>query len=655
MPQTDRASALNPEVLFGIRTLGAPVFDPAGEHLLLTETFFAPDENRQKSRILRLGLAGGAAQPLTYGPGDTRPAYAPDGSAIAFLRRQEGPAQLFAMPAGGGEARALTDLSYGVGDFAWLTPQTIALSMPLRDGRLRCGKPQESEDPYERFTAGVRRVRTLYHKLDGEGFLPETRRALGLLSVADGRVEILQSGEWDCLQPQASPDGGKIAFLSYRRPDQERKPGLLDLYVYDLRLRHARRLTDGRLGILALAFAADGDAIYFAADDPVDLGYGQTRLYCWSEGEGVRCLTRTLDRSLGDQSGTDLPAPGELRLVPTEEGVLAQVSDRGRVGIYRLGDGTFEPVVGGDRVIYAFAHHPAAGVAVAYADFTAASRVGLWRDGSERLLAQADLPQELAAALQVPEHFTARAVDGPEIDCWLLLPDGEASGVPLVLEVHGGPMSMYGLRLHLEFQLLRAAGHAVLFTNPRGSQGYGEAFCNAIVGRWGDKDYRDCLAGLDEALRRFPRISPHRLGIAGGSYGGFMVNWAISHSRRFRAAVTMRSVVNRMSAMGTSDVGFERVPQYGPLWWEDPAPYLEQSPLTYASAIRTPLLIEHQEQDMRLPIEQGEQLFTALRLLGRTVEMLRYPGESHGMSRGGKPWHRVHRYRAILDWFTRYA
>ena len=194
----------------------------------------------------------------------------------------------------------------------------------------------------------------------------------------------------------------------------------------------------------------------------------------------------------------------------------------------------------------------------------------------------------------------------------------------------------------------------MLFTNPRGSQGYGEAFCNAIVGRWGDKDFKDVMAAIDEALIRFPQLSPLRLGIAGGSYGGFMVNWAISHSRRFRAAVTMRSVVNRMSAMGSSDVGFERVPQYGPLWWEDPSPYLQQSPLTYASEIRTPLLIEHQEQDMRLPIEQGEQLFTALRLLGRTVEMLRYPGESHGMSRTGKPWHRVHRYRAILDWFNRY-
>ncbi len=654
MDDMDRSASLDPKVLLGVRNLGSPVFDPSGGSLLLTETYFAPDENRQKSRILRLDLASGRSAPLTAGPSDLRPTFSPDGAEIAFLRRREGPAQLYLMPTGGGEPRPLTDLSYGVAEFAWLTPGRIVLSLPLKDGRLRTGKPQESDDPYIRFNAGVRRIKSLYHKLDGEGFLPDTRRALGLLDVADGRIEILQSGDYDCLQPEVAPGGTAIAFLSYRRPDAERRPGLLDIYLYDLRLRTARRLTDGRLAIAALAFSEDGQAIYFAAEDPVDLGYGQTRLYVWREGEGVRCISRTLDRSLGDQSGTDLPAPGEMRLIARQGGVYAQVSDEGRVGVWHLADGCLRPVVAGDRVVYAFDHHAEAGFAIAWADFREASAISLVAGTEERTLCRGSLPEELTAAIRAPEHFRARDEEGPDIDCWLLLPDGAQGSVPLVVEVHGGPMSMYGMRLHLEFQLLRAAGFAVLFTNPRGSQGYGEAFCNAIVGRWGEKDYRDVMAGIDEALRRYPRLAPMRVGIAGGSYGGFMVNWAISHSTRFRAAVTMRSVVNRMSAMGTSDMGFERVPQYGPLWWEDPGPYLQQSPLTYASEIRTPLLIEHEEQDMRLPIEQGEQLFTALRLLGRTVEMLRYPDESHGMSRTGKPWHRIHRYRAILDWFNRY-
>ena len=654
MNNLERSGALDPQVLMGIRAIGQPVFDPAGRSLLVTESFFVPDENRQKSRILRLDIVSGDTRPMTSGPSDQHPLFSPDGRMIAFLRRTDGPAQLWLMPSDGGEPRVLTDLTYGVSDFAWLGPDRLVLSVPLKDERLRSGKRPESDDAYIRFNQDVRRIKSLYHKLDGEGFLPDTRKALALMDLAEGRIDILQSGAFDCQDPVVSPDGTKIAFLSYRRPDAERRPGLEDVYLYDLGLRTARRLTDGRLGVMAHTFAEDGGTIYFAADDPIDLGYGHTRLYAWSEGEGVRCLSRALDRSLGDQSGTDLGAPGGMRLVAHGGSVYAQVSDEGRVGIWQLGDGGLRPLVTGERVIYAFDHHPEVGFAIAYADFDEVSAIALAQAGEERLLAAGSLPEDLRKSVRRPEHFLARAEGGPKIDCWLLMPDGEEVGVPLVVEVHGGPMGMYGMRLHLEFQLLRAAGYAVLFTNPRGSQGYGEGFCSAIVGRWGDKDYRDVMAALDEALRRYPRLSPLRLGIAGGSYGGFMVNWAISHTRRFRAAVTMRSVVNRMSAMGTSDTGFERVPQYGPLWWEDPVPYLQQSPLTYASEIRTPLLIEHQEQDMRLPIEQGEQLFTVLRLLGRTVEMLRYPGESHGMSRSGKPWHRVHRYRAILDWFNRY-
>ncbi|XAQ48450.1 prolyl oligopeptidase family serine peptidase [Sulfobacillus thermotolerans] len=161
---------------------------------------------------------------------------------------------------------------------------------------------------------------------------------------------------------------------------------------------------------------------------------------------------------------------------------------------------------------------------------------------------------------------------------------------------------MYGHRFNFELQWLRAQGYAVIFGNPRGSLGYGQAYCRSIVGEWGDKDYADVMAIIDAAIAHpyASVIDAGRLGILGGSYGGFMVNWVISHTNRFRCAVTMRSVVNRFSAMGTSDLGWLRVPQYGDKpWWEDPAPYWQQSPLRYASQIDTPLLIEHQLNDFR--------------------------------------------------------
>lgn len=242
----------------------------------------------------------------------------------------------------------------------------------------------------------------------------------------------------------------------------------------------------------------------------------------------------------------------------------------------------------------------------------------------------------------------------PRGHTWCLRPEG-AGPHPTVLEIHGGPMAMYGYRYFHEFQCLVQAGYAVVYTNPRGSQGYGQRFCDAIVGQWGDKDYRDVMAGLDAALSTWTNLDGEHLGTAGGSYGGFMVNWIVSHSQRFQAAVTMRSVVNRFSAMGSSDMGWLRVPQYGTKpWWEEPEPYWQQSPLKYASDIHTPLLIEHQEKDFRLPVEQGEQLYSALKHLGRPVEMVLYPDESHGMSRTGKPWHRVHRLETIIAWFDRF-
>ncbi len=639
-----------------IRLIGAPVFSPDGGRILVTEQWLDPKENRQKTRLLLTDPATGETRPFTQGPSDRAPAWSPDGAQVAFLRGADGGAQVFLMAANGGEPRQATRLRHGVAAFRWAPDAlSLILSAPLMEGRIEEGEPPEPAGDFEKYTAGVRRVTRLYHKLDGEGFFDGTRRALLRLDARTGALEVLESGDFDCLEPDVSPDGKLVAYTSRRLPDPDRFPGVHDVYILPLAGGAARCLTEGRLGAQGPTFSPDGEQIYFTAADPDDLGYGHTRLYRTSLAGGVEALSDTFDRTLEDASGSDLVPPSRAPIVVTEDGVYTLGSSEGRVHVYRRdARGGFSPEVQGDRCIYAYDYHPAQGFAIAYSDFSTPSALALASSAGERLLAVGEMQEEVRAAFTQPEHFLAYAAGGPAVDCWLLLPDAPKEKVPLVLEVHGGPMAMYGMRANFEFQVLRAQGFAVLFTNPRGSQGYAHDFCSAILGRWGDKDYQDVLAALDAALRRFPQLDPLRLGIAGGSYGGFIVNWAIGHTDRFRAAVTMRSVVNRMSAMGTSDVGFERVPQYGSLWWEDPEPYLQQSPIRYASNIRTPLLIEHEEQDLRLPIEQDEQLFTVLKYLGRTVEMLRYPGESHGMSRGGKPWHRVHRLWAIADWFNRY-
>ena len=217
-------------------------------------------------------------------------------------------------------------------------------------------------------------------------------------------------------------------------------------------------------------------------------------------------------------------------------------------------------------------------------------------------------------------------------------------------------MLMYGHGFSFEFQLLAAAGYAVVYANPRGSQGYGEAHCTAIYERWGDLDAADVLAALDAALAAEPRLARDRIAVAGGSYGGYLATWLVAHTERFKAGVIGRPVIDWRSMVASGDGGPDLMARAGGVPpWRDDAWYREQSPITYVDRITTPLLIEHGEEDLRCPIGQSEALFTAMKWLGKApVALVRYPREFHAMARTGEPWHRVHRLWSIREWLDRY-
>jgi dipeptidyl aminopeptidase/acylaminoacyl peptidase len=278
--------------------------------------------------------------------------------------------------------------------------------------------------------------------------------------------------------------------------------------------------------------------------------------------------------------------------------------------------------------------------------------------GGERPLTDWNRDWKREVALSRPERFRFERA-GMTVDAWIMKPFGFEAGkrYPLLLNVHGGPHAQYGYPFLDEFHVQAGAGYAVLYTNPRGSQGYGEAFTRAVVGDWGGGDVADVQAGLDEALRRYEWIDPSRLGLLGGSYGGFMTSWIVGHSTRFRAACSERAVNSHVTMFGSSDIGhlFNVGELGGILPWENMAKYLERSPLTHAKDITTPLLIIHSEDDLRCPIGEGEQLFMALKTLRRQVVFVRFPDENHELSRSGKPRHRLERFRIILDWFAKYV
>jgi dipeptidyl aminopeptidase/acylaminoacyl peptidase len=342
---------------------------------------------------------------------------------------------------------------------------------------------------------------------------------------------------------------------------------------------------------------------------------------------------------------------------PDSKEVYAQASGRGSTQLYAVPLATGKPrvIVGGPRRVYAFSiDRERRQVAMGCSDpgtpgdLFSAEVAGR----GERRLTQVNAELFKEVQLARPEEFIFKGADGWDMQGWVMRPSGGAARPPAVLEVHGGPMAMYGWSFFYEFQLLAANGFAVVYANPRGSTGYGRAFSNAVVGDWGGKDYEDVMAGVDAAIAQ-GLVDGNRLGVGGGSYGGYMTNWAVGHTDRFKAAVTMRCVSNLAGMFGSSDLGWFLIDDFmGAVPWKDLDRLTERSPITYVDRIQTPLLILHSDQDLRCPIEEGEQMFTALKFLGREVKMIRFEGQSHDLSRNGHPRSRVIRLHHIVDWFA---
>jgi dipeptidyl aminopeptidase/acylaminoacyl peptidase len=329
-------------------------------------------------------------------------------------------------------------------------------------------------------------------------------------------------------------------------------------------------------------------------------------------------------------------------------------------------DGRLERLTEDRHYVSSFDQRPVAGGRrIAYLRSSPTELPDVWLLDSGRLAANGprsltalngDMLGEIACSTPVERWVS---VDGRRIQGWYLPPVADAASAdrpaPLVTEIHGGPHTLYGLAPTWEFQVLAGAGIGVWFANPRGSEGYGEAFNAANHRDWGDGPMRDVLGGI-ESLVADGLADPDRLGLAGGSYGGYLTTWMVAKDRRFRAAITCRSVSDLSMLMLTGDIsgGVFGQLEFGAAPWEDPDIYREQSPITYAAGIRTPLLIQHSEQDLRTTVGQAEALFTVLRSHRRPVRLMRVPEETHELTRSGTPFRRVENLVQVRDWFVHF-
>ena len=637
-----------PEDVYELAWAGDPRISPDGSTVAFTVTRIDREANDYRSAIY-LAPADRSTPPRRLTSGEKRdgsPRWSPDGRELAFASNRDGDcSQLYVLPLRGGEARRLTNTKESVREPAW-SPDGTRLAFVARTRDPLYEEEDEGKRAPHRFTR-------LFFKFDDEGWTGDRRQQVYVVA-SDGSTEPVQltEGDFESMSPTWSPDSEWIAFSSARDDDWDTRI-FSDLFVVAAGGGAPRKITGSDGQCAFPAWSPDGALLAFLYvpgifDDP---RHAQLTVVPAKGGE-QRILSAALDRNCNPYPPVRVPAwDGDA--------IVFAVEDHGNNDLYRASaDGSSCDAILRGIGVTGF---DAAGGDFVYTASTPTTFSELYLAGEP--ITQLTAPFASRRELSEPERFTAVSKDGTEVEAWIVPPAGleEGKRYPLLLNIHGGPYTQYTTKFFDEFQVLAGAGYAVAFCNPRGSSGYSEEWGRAIRGPgelgpgWGSVDYEDLMAVTDEAVSRFAFCDGERVGVLGGSYGGFMTSWIVGHTDRFQAACSERAVNNMIAEAGSSDIGVWFKGYTGSHWFEDPETHRKLSPSTYAQNVTTPLLIVHSEDDLRCPVVNAEELFSILRILGREVEFVRFPhGEGHELSRSGTPRHRVQRFEILVDWFDRY-
>jgi dipeptidyl aminopeptidase/acylaminoacyl peptidase len=632
---------------------------PALRGNLLLTALKKPDlkTNAVHGSLRRVPLDGGESA-WTHGPRDAAPAISPDGRWVAFLRAGEGKGadgspQLHVMPADGGDARRLTSLHLGVGEPVW-APDSRRIAFTARVPEAgRYGTADADDETPEPAAEAPRRITRMDYRIDDVGFL---RDRMQRLFVVDALAEELAEPEpltgdgYDVTHPVWTPDGTRVVFTAL--PDWgAAESDFRDICAISASGGEPEVLVRGEGFAERPVFAADGTLFYFGQSFAEHHEAAMTGLYAATPEFGAGPVKA---RRLTDIETVDCEASAGPP-APREGDVLVAVRNRGAVELRAVAVDAADapladlPVVYADRTALRSFTLDGSVLAAVIATPSTSGEVVLLRDGVPQVLTDYSKPLRDKGIRPMVELETT-APDGYPVHGWLVLPEG-AGPHPVLRVVHGGPFTQQDWAVFDEAQVYAAAGYAVVLGNPRGSAGYGQTHGHAITHGFGTVDVDDVLALLDKALER-PDLDASRVGIMGGSYGGFMTSWlAAHHGERFKAAWSERAVNAWDSMVGSSDIGYTFVDAY---IGASPEVQRERSPLSYAAQIKIPFAVVHSEQDWRCPLEQAQRMFVALRRAGAPAEMVLFPGEGHELSRSGRPRHRLQRFEAILEWWARH-
>lgn len=638
-----------------------PKISPDGKRAVYVQTKMDEEDNTYHAHIHHLSLETGKSTAWTHGKGrNSQPAWSADGRQLAFLSDRNDKNQLYVLSAEGGEARAITDFEKGVSAFRWSPCGTkIWINAMAEDGKTFTDKEeQEKEDkkpePY--------RTSKMKYKMDGNGLVKqEVHRQIGFVELASGHAEQLTEGPYHYGLEAISHDGKKLVYGAVKEENLDfvfRQ----SLFLRDLESGEETAIIEEEGYYGNAAFSFDDAHIAFVGQSRTYQNATHAEVYVYDAAEKTsQCLTEGIDAPVGDyvvadhQQGSD--APGVIWT--QDDHLYFQMSTEGDVRLYFASlDGAVYPATPEDEHVYGYDIARDGSFALA-AISNPVSPGELYQldisAGQRKALTMCNDSYLEESELIAPEALSLTSEDGFQVHGWLMKPRGfeEGTNYPLIINIHGGPHAMYANTFVHEMQVLAANGYGVLYINPRGSHGYGQAFVDAVRGDYGGGDYRDILAALDKVIETNPWIDTERLGVTGGSYGGFMTNWIVSHTDRFKAAVTQRSISNWISFFGVSDIGYYFSDWQHGVGMENVEKLWEHSPLKYAQDIHTPLLILHSENDHRCPIEQGEQLFITLKSLHKETEFVRFPEADHNLSRTGKPNLRFARLEEIIGWMKR--
>jgi dipeptidyl aminopeptidase/acylaminoacyl peptidase len=702
--------------LFKFTWIGDPQISPDGATVAFVRVTVNEKDNRYETSIFGVPAPGGALRRLTSGTRDTTARWSPDGKRLAFVRSvdQDGkaqPPQIYLMSMEGGEARAITDVKSGAGNPVW-SPDGTRIAFTSTTSAAD-GKKASEATPSAEHKSDVEVVtRAVYRANGNPGYVDNAHHA-HIFTVAvpgsdaganDNRgaaaVKQITDGEFSEGGMQWSPDAATIYFTSTRVAEPYFNESGDELYAVPAAGGAIAKVAGIEGSIGNISVSPDGKRIAFIGTlrgKPIrsysqpDLFVVDTR-YPGGSDQGltlnsnpraksragsdldltlpssVKNLTASYDYDIGGGIGGDQAAPrggGRRPIVWAKDGasLIVVSAEKGNSNLKRvtIATGAVEPISDGAHDVGAYSATPdATKVAAVLSTQTDIGDIAMIDVARARTApsvlthVNADLFKDIQQS--EPEEVWYKSFDGKNIQGWILKPPDfdPSKKYPLILEIHGGPHSAYGNVYTHEFQWMAAKGYVVLFTNPRGSTSYGQDFGNIIQYRYPGDDYKDLMAGVDEILKK-GYVDPNRLGVTGGSGGGLLTNWTITQTQRFKAAVSQRDIADWYGFWFTADFTLFQPTWFRKAPWEDPQDFAARSPITHVANVTTPLMLINGDADYRTPpSDGGEMMFRALKYLKIPTVMVRFPRETHELSRSGEPWHRVERLQHIVGWMDQW-